>query len=123
MKNPDKYETNECLQRELERLKNLSGLGFELNIYYCPTENSRLSGEVKNKVVCIYEQDPLKALDVLVHEFIDYLISNAIGPYIKAAHYYRKMINALIEEFGEEAYSEKERVVEALKKIVSKSHT
>ena len=109
----------EQLRAELERLKRLTGTGVELRVLHCPKVESRLSGEVKDETVLIYESDSTKALDALKHEFIDYLISKAIKPYEKATRYYRAMINALISELGENAYNEKEKVVEALRRTIS----
>lgn len=109
----------EQLQIELERLKRLTGTGVELKVLHCPKVGSRVSGEVKEETVLIYESNLTKALDALKHEFIDYLVSKAIKPYEKATRYYRTMINALISELGEDAYNEKEKVVEALRRTIS----
>jgi ethanolamine ammonia-lyase large subunit len=109
----------EQLQIELERLKRLTGTGVELKVLHCPKVESRVSGEVKEETVLIYESNSTKALDALKHEFIDYLVSKAIKPYEKATRYYRTMINALISELGEDAYNEKEKVVEALRRTIS----
>ena len=108
----------EQLQIELERLKRLTGTGVEVKVLHCPEVESRVSGEVKDETVLIYESESTEALDALKHEFIDYLVSKAIKPYEKATRYYRTMINALISELGEDAYNEKEKVVEALRRTI-----
>jgi len=116
------YTENSCgadqdrLEAELERLKGLTGLGLRLRVMWCPTNVSSLSGKVEEDIMYVYEEDSEKALDVLRHEFFDYLVSVAIKPYEKAASLYRAMINALVKKLGEEAYLEKERVVEAIMK-------
>lgn len=114
-----KRKVKDRLEVELEKLKSLTRLGYELSVVWSPTSAFNLSGEVKDGVIHIYEEDSAKALDILRHEFVDYLISLAIKPYERAASYYRAMVNALIERLGEEAYSEKEKVVEALKNVFS----
>jgi len=121
MNKNDNRDVRERLQSELERLKKLTGHGFELSVSFSPMEESCLSGEVKNETIFIYEQDPRKAVAVLGHEFFDYLVSKAIMPVEKVARYYRRMLNALIEELGLEAYSEKEKIVEALERIIPES--
>jgi len=114
----DRRKVEDKLQNELERLKALTKIGFELRVKWCPNNMSSLSGKVEDDIIYIYELDSRKALDVLRHEFLDYLVSVAIRPYEKVASLYKTMVNALIEKLGEEAYLEKEKVVEAIKKAI-----
>jgi hypothetical protein len=79
-----------------------------------------LSGEVKNDVILIYEEEPEKAIDTLRHEFIDYLVWLAVRPYEQTTMLYRAMFKGLLERLGENAYEEKERAVEAISRIFSK---
>ncbi len=58
----------------------------------------------------IYDESEKKALDTLRHEFFDYCISKAIQPY-------RQVTNTLIKLLNENAYKQKEEVVEGLRKI------
>ena len=101
------------LEAELERLKRFSGLGLELNLVWKPNPDGALSGEVKNNLVYVYEVDEEKAVDTLRHEFLDYCVSRAIEPY-------RKVTNKLIAILNEEAYRRKERIVEALVKLLNR---
>lgn len=101
------------LEVELERLKRFSGLGLELNLVWKPNPDGALSGEVKNSLVYVYEVGEEKAVDTLRHEFLDYCVSQAIEPY-------RKVTNKLIAILNEEAYKRKERIVEALVKLLKK---
>lgn len=118
MRKNDKREVESKLQVELERLRGLTGLGLELRVIWSPTDVSHLSGKVEDDIIYIYEADSRMALDVLRHEYFDYLVSVAIRPYEKAASLYRAMVNALVEKLGEEAYLEKERVVGAIMKAI-----
>jgi len=99
------------LEGELERLKERVGAGHELRVVWSPNSDSKLSGEVKGDVVYIYEPDEVRAVDALRHEFIDYLVSQAIEPY-------RSVTNKLILLLNEVAYKKKEEVVETLVKLL-----
>ena len=101
------------LEAELERLKRFSGLGLELNLVWKPNSDGALSGEVKNSSVYVYEVDAKKAVDTLRHEFLDYCVSQAIQPY-------KEVTNRLIRMINEDAYRRKERIVEALVKLLKK---
>jgi hypothetical protein len=105
------------LNAELERLKNLTGLGLKLTVAWLPKADLSLGGEVKNEVILIYEEEPQRAVETLQHEFLDFLICKAIEPYEQTTVLYKAMINGLLEKLGEKAYFEKERIVEALVRI------
>ena len=99
------------LEAELERLKRLSGLGFELKVVWEPSHEGALSGDVKNGLIHVYELDGEKALEILRHEFLDYCISRAIQPY-------KEVTNRLIHMVNDDAYRRKEKIVEALVKLL-----
>ncbi len=98
------------LREELENLKNISGLGSALSLIWAPDPGKTLSGEVKGITVYIYDESEEKALDTLRHEFFDYCISKAIQPY-------RQVTNTLIKLLNDNAYKEKEEIVDGLRKI------
>ena len=98
---------------ELERLKTLTGLGYNLKVRWLPKANEKLSGEVKGEVIYIYEEDEVRALQILKHEFMDYCISQAIQPY-------KEVTNRLIALINDEAYQRKERLIEALAELLYK---
>lgn len=102
------------LEAELQRLKKLSGLGFELRVVWEPSPDKALSGEVKNNSIYVYEVDAKKAVETLRHEFLDYCISQAIQPY-------KEVTNMLIRMVNDDAYRRKERIVEALVKLLGAS--
>jgi hypothetical protein len=99
------------LEEELEKLKRLLKMGYELKVVWLPNGNSSLSGEVKGETIFIYEEEPEKALETLKHEFLDYSISQVIEPY-------RRIANQLIMLLNEEAYKKKEELIEKLVKII-----
>ena len=104
-------EARARLKAELERLVRTTGLGFELRVVWEPHLDGSLSGEVKNRLIHIYEADEEKAIKTLQHEFLDYCISQAIEPY-------KEVTNNLIRMLNDDAYKRKERIVEALVKLL-----
>ena len=106
-------ETRRKLEEDLERLKAHSGLADPLKVVWMPNESNVLSGEVKGNVIFIYERDEEKALETLQHEVVDYCVSQAIEPY-------REITNRLIKMINEDAYKQKEKVVEALTRLLIK---
>jgi len=105
--------TQERLEEELKRLKARVGLAGHLRVVWMPNTHSSLSGEVKGSDILIYEEQLNKALNVLRHEFLDYIVSHAIEPY-------KDVTNRLIKMINEDAYRRKERVVDALTKLIEK---
>jgi hypothetical protein len=98
------------LEAELERLKRALRLGDYLEVRWVPKEG-RLSGEVKGNCIYIYEREATQALEALRHEFLDYVLSQAIEPY-------KEIANRLILAMSEQAYRRKERVVERLSRLL-----
>lgn len=99
------------LENELERLKRLFKMCYDLKVVWLPNSNSDLSGEVKDETIFIYEGDFDIALKTLKHEFLDYAISQVIEPY-------RRIANQLILLINEEAYRRKEELIEKLSEVV-----
>jgi len=108
-----KHRTQRLLEQELEKLKKTAGLGYELSMKWAPDPRTNLSGEVKRGVIYVYESEA-KALETLRHEFMEYLISQPMEPY-------KEMTNSLIKMVNEEAYRRKERVVDALMRLIGES--
>lgn len=99
------------LETELERLKKMLQLGYELRVSWLPSINAGASGEVKGDRIYVYDEDTEAALDTLRHEFLDYAISNVIQPY-------QEVTNRLIALINEDAYRRKEKLVDALALLV-----
>jgi hypothetical protein len=106
--------TQKRLGEELEQLMKASGLGRGLTVTWMPLADKPLSGEVKGCTIFIYELDEGEALKTLRHEFLDFLVSQAIEPY-------RRVTNALIKMVDEDAYQAKEKAVDALVQLTGRS--
>jgi len=94
------------LEKELRDLMEKLGING-LKVLWSPDETSKVSGEVRGKVIYIFEPSPEKSREVLRHETLDYMISQAIEPY-------KDVTNALINLLNDKAYARKEEVVEKL---------
>lgn len=100
------------MEGELERLKMNSGIGHELRVKWLPNPNSDRHGEVKAKVIHIYDEDVEEALETLKHEFIDHHITKEIvEPLIEYVNMQKRIIEGLV-------YRRKERLVEGLSKLL-----
>ena len=103
------------LEAELGRLKEKFKVGWNLKVKWLPCEakpksplaNNPLSGQIVGNTIYIYEKEESQALDTLIHEFFDWLISTRIEKP------YKQLINKLIEFFEGQMYLEKERLVES----------
>ena len=107
-----KYDLQKELEVELERLKKILQLGYELKVRWIPNNNSSVSGQVKGTYIFIYEKDIEVALETLKHEFLDYAISKVVKPY-------KEVTNRLIALINDIAYRRKERFVEKLTQLVN----
>jgi hypothetical protein len=101
------------LRRELRRLQRRYGLGQGLaGVKWLPMDDGELSGEVKGNTVYIYEEDPVKALEVLRHEVIDHhLTEELLEPLVKHINLQKSLIESLI-------YRRKEEVIERLSRLL-----
>lgn len=71
-----------------------------------------MSDQVKADRIFTYDEGLDEALATLKHEFVDYVLSRLIASY-------REVTNMFIKKFiNESAYREKEKVVEALVKLL-----
>lgn len=107
-----KYDLQKELETELERLKRILKLGYELKVRWIPNNNSKISGEVRGDYIFVYDEDEQVALETLKHEFVDYTISKVVEPY-------KEVTNRLITLINEIAYARKERLVEMLTQLIS----
>jgi len=106
-----KHDFQRELEAELERLKKILKLGYELKVRWIPNNNSNLSGEAKGETIFVYDKEVELALETLKHEFIDYVISKIIEPY-------KEVTNRLIALINEDAYKRKERLVKSLCQLI-----
>jgi hypothetical protein len=102
------------LERELKRLSFLMGRGNHLTVRWCPKSDSELEGEVLGDTIFVYSPEKQRAIRTLQHEFIDWLVVEAIKPYEEMVNLHRTLLNGLFRHLQETAYSKKEGVVESL---------
>lgn len=106
-----KYDVQRKVEAELERLKRILQMNYELKVRWIPNGSEELSGEVKGDFICIYDEDEEVAIKTLRHEFLDYAISQVIEPY-------KQVTNRLIGLINESAYRKKEKLVEKLSLLI-----
>ncbi|MCK4822128.1 hypothetical protein KA005_40575 [bacterium] len=104
------------LEAELERLKVKTGMGVDINLEWSPgivrhKNGKQLLEEVLGNTILIYVQDLDEAIPLLTHGFLEWLLNQNTKPY-------RSLINKLIEVFEEMQYSTKERIIEAISRLV-----
>ena len=97
-------------------MKEKAGLGFELGVCWLPgfkkysREGKELRGEVQGNKIFLYDEDFEEAKETLKHEFIEYLVDQTNDPY-------RRLVNALVSLFEDQAYGQREKIVKALAKL------
>ena len=99
------------LEAELGSLKEKFQLGQELKLEWIPNKGPK-SGEVIDATIRVYDADPVKALQTLRHEFIEYILTrDLVAPY-------KRLINKLITLLEEEMYIRKERLIERFEELI-----
>jgi len=105
------------LRERLERLKDRLGMGYEVGVEWLPgtikfRDGRRLEEEVIGNTILIYAEDPDLAYGLLAHGFTEWLLN-------QHTKRYRLLINKLIELFEQIHYEEKERIVEAIARLLA----
>ena len=99
------------LREKLEKMLEAAGITRHFDVEWVPRHDSEIEGRVEDgeygATITIYSEDIDTAMDTLRHELVDYIISDAIRPYLKA-------VNALLSVIGEMSYQRKEKSVESL---------
>jgi hypothetical protein len=72
----------------------------------------RLAEEVKGDTILVYAEDEEEALELVRHGFAEWLLN-------QHTRKYRMLINKLIELFEEIHYREKEKLIEAITKLIA----
>lgn len=96
---------DKILQDELNEALPRFGLGG-WRVVLIPDEKQTLGGQVlsKERTILVFEKDPEKARDALLHEVVEIKIQPLIAEYQEA-------INSLIKLVENLTYREKERVI------------
>jgi len=107
------------LEAELEKLKRIMGLGFEVKVRWLPGEikfkdGKKLEEEVIGNTIFVYEENPTRAKTLLAHGFAEWILNQHTKKY-------RLLINKLIEVFEQIQYEEKEKIVDAISKLISQA--
>ncbi|RSN75988.1 hypothetical protein [Candidatus Methanodesulfokora washburnensis] len=102
----------EKLKNELKALKRKAEITDDLEVIWAPDADRKLSGEVKGKTIYIYESEEEKAVNTLIHEFIDFLVSRALEPYVS-------LVNAMIKLLNDIAYRRKEETIETIVRLLT----
>ena len=89
----------------------LNQIVVPLTVCWTPDSTKKIHGEIKQKVLFIYDDALSDAWNTFTHEITEYKLKNVTRPY-------RLLINALIESFEKIEYSEKERFIESFPKVL-----
>jgi hypothetical protein len=93
------------MQRTLDRL------GIPLVVAWTPDPGKSVHGEIKQNVLCVYDEQPDDVWATFLHEVIEFKLK-------KVTKVYRSMINSLIEGYENLAYQEKEAFIEFIPKLL-----
>jgi len=100
------------VEEELSRLERTIGLGHELSVRWVPNRGFDKHGEVRDKVIYVYDVGLDEALETLRHEFIDYCISvEVVEPLVSLINLQKAMIENL-------TYRRKETLVDRFARII-----
>lgn len=122
---PRKKQKSNCastveagLKEELERIKKRVGMGYEVQVKWLPNKikyrkGKQLDEEVVGNTILIYTEKAERAVELTSHGFAEWILNQHSKPY-------RQLINSLITLFEEQQYEKKERIVEALTKLMQR---
>lgn len=91
-------------------------MGYELKVKWLPSESAhhegrRLAEKVQGDSIFVYAENPKKAIELLHHGFLEWLLNQHTKPY-------RQLINKFIALFEDVQYENKERTIETLEKLL-----
>ena len=106
----------ERLEDELQRIKTRVPMGSEVTLQWMPgtvkLRNGRqLEEEVVGNRIFVYAENLDRAVELVAHGFAEWLLNQHSKPY-------RQMINKLIEFFEETQYGQKEKIADAVTKLL-----
>lgn len=107
------------LQKRLLLWCQLTLLGFELKVAWTPDEHRIEEGLVKDNTIFIFSPHAERALEILDHEYLDWLVAKAITPYQNIINAQRVVLNSLFKYIEDKAYGDKELVIDALVKLLN----
>jgi hypothetical protein len=106
----------DLLEKELGLLQRRTCTGYEIKVKWLPGQidhhdGRRLAEEVQGDTIIIYAEDQQKAIELLRHGFLEWLVNKHTRPY-------RQLINKLITLFEDLQYENKEKTIEALERLL-----
>ncbi|WP_316507112.1 hypothetical protein [Nitrosopumilus sp.] len=104
------------LVAELDKLQKITCTNQQFDLIWSPQSNSQIEGKVDGNTITIYSENLTDAIDTLQHEFVDYVISQAIKPYVK-------LVNVLMSIITKDAYDTKEDAVESLLRLMNNDNS
>lgn len=107
------------LAEELEHIKNEVDVGQEVIVKWLPgtikyRDGKQLEEEVIGNTILIYVNNEERAKELLAHGFAEWLLNQHTKKY-------RLLINKLIELFEQIQYEEKEKIADAIAKLIEKT--
>lgn len=104
------------LQDEVRLLQRRMGIGYEVRVKWLPglatyRDGAKLAEEVKGDTILIYAEELAEAVDLVHHGFAEWMLNRHARPY-------RELVNKLITLFEDQQYQNKEKIVEALTKLM-----
>jgi hypothetical protein len=92
-------------------------MGFEVEVIWLPGADKyrngrQLAEEVKGNTIFVYASNTQEALELVSHGFVEWILDQHTRPY-------RQLANSLIMLFEDLQYDRKERLVEALARLLS----
>lgn len=107
-----KCNLNRKLNEELKRIQGLLGFEGNFQVFWQPDPYKDVAGEFKDGIIYIYEADEDRAVEVLRHELVDYLLTTRLVEPLVG------LINLLIKCREREIYREKESLVNMFCKLL-----
>lgn len=106
-----------ALVSELKKLQQHASIGYEVRVEWLPGEvkynnGKQLAEEVIGDTILIYSENPKKVIELVFHGFAEWLLNQNTRPY-------RQLVNLLITLFEQQQYERKEKIIEALAKLMT----
>jgi hypothetical protein len=90
----------------------LNNLGISLIVCWKPNQTERVHGELKDKILVIYDENESEAWNTFTHEVCEFKLQSVTRPY-------RLLVNSLIEVIEKSVYAQKEEFIEFLPKMMN----
>lgn len=106
-----------ALVSKLEQLQQHASVGYHVRLKWLPGEvkynnGKQLAEEVVGDTIFVYSENPKEAIELVSHGFAEWLLNQNTRPY-------RQLVNLLITLFEQQQYEKKEKIIEALAKLMT----